>query len=100
MTAMEQDDLLRFAIEILERMKLPYVVTGSMASIMFGEPRLTNDIDIVVRLPASQVKEFCRQFPEDQFYVSEDAARDAVRMQRRLSRPNMPSALIHGKRLF
>ncbi len=31
---------------ILERLKIPYLVTGSIASMAYGEPRLTNDIDI------------------------------------------------------
>ena len=45
---MEQSELLRFAVEALEKMGLRYFVTGSMATIFFGEPRFTNDIDIVV----------------------------------------------------
>ena|SRR5436190_9066351 len=79
---MEQDELLRFAVDVLDRLRIPYVgVTESMASIMFGEPRLTNDIDIVVRLPADRAGEFCSQFPDNDFYVSVDAARDAIRSQ-------------------
>lgn len=48
-------------------------------TIFYGEPRFTNDIDIVVDLPASAVTEFCRQFPAEGFWVSEDAAMEAVR---------------------
>jgi hypothetical protein len=45
---MEQDDLLRRVVGTLERLRLPYLVTGSIATILYGEPRFTNDIDIVV----------------------------------------------------
>ena len=38
-----------------------------------------NDIDIVVDLQELQVADFCCRFPEHEFYVSESAARDAVR---------------------
>lgn len=76
---MEQSELLRFVVSVLERLGLRYFVTGSTVTIFFGEPRFTNDIDIVVDLPAEAVQEFCRQFPEDDFYVSEDAASEAVR---------------------
>ncbi|MGB3940739.1 MAG: hypothetical protein WBK96_04495 [Candidatus Manganitrophaceae bacterium] len=40
-------DLLHAVVEVLERMQIPYLVTGSVASMAYGEPRLTNDIDIV-----------------------------------------------------
>jgi hypothetical protein len=54
-------------------------VTGSTVTIFYGEPRFTNDIDIVVQLPLEAVPAFCRQFPDRDFYVSESAAGDAVR---------------------
>ena len=71
---MEQSELLRFVVSVLERLNLPYFVTGSTVTIFYGEPRFTNDIDIVVDLPAAAVQEFCDQFPEDEFYVSQQSA--------------------------
>ena len=76
---MEPFDLLRYAVGVLETMRLRYFVTGSTATILYGEVRFTNDIDIVVDLPEAQVASFCRQFPSGQFYVSTEAAMDAVR---------------------
>lgn len=75
---MEPYELLRYVVTVLEQLELPYLITGSMASIRFGEPRLTNDIDIVVRLPLDKIGALCGAFPADEFYVSEDAARSAV----------------------
>ena len=75
---MEQFDLLRFVVAAIERVGLRYFVTGSTVTIFYGEPRFTNDIDIVVNLSAPAVREFVQQFPENEFYVSEDAALDAV----------------------
>lgn len=34
----------------LEKLRVTYMVTGSVAAIYYGEPRLTNDVDIVVSL--------------------------------------------------
>ena len=48
---MEQSELLRFVISALERLDLRYFVTGATVTIFYGEPRFTNDIDIVVDLP-------------------------------------------------
>lgn len=76
---MEQSELLRFVVSVLERLDLRYFVTGSTVTIFYGEPRFTNDIDIVVDLPEEAVPEFCRQFPGEDFHVSQDAASDAVR---------------------
>jgi hypothetical protein len=75
---MGQSDLLRFVIEALERIGLRYFVTGSMATIFFGEPRFTNDIDIVVDLPTGKIHEFCSAFPAPEFYLSEETVHRAV----------------------
>ena len=50
-----------------------------MATIAYGEPRLTNDIDLVVRLSPLQVRPLCDAFPEAEFYVSPEAAITAVK---------------------
>lgn len=76
---MDQTELLRFVVDQLEDIGLRYFITGSIASISYGEARFTNDIDIVVDLPARRAADLCRRFPDDQFYVSEDAALDAAR---------------------
>lgn len=76
---MEQSELLRFIVTVLEDLGLKYFVTGSVATTYYGEPRLTNDIDVVVALPGDRVAELCRSFHSPEFYVSEDAARQAVR---------------------
>lgn len=45
---MEQSELLQRIVSELEQMGLRYFVTGSVATIFYGEPRFTNDIDVVV----------------------------------------------------
>jgi hypothetical protein len=32
------------------QLEVPYTVTGSLAAIFYGKPRLTNDVDLVVFL--------------------------------------------------
>ena len=78
---MEQSDLLRFIAGVFETLGLRYFVTGSTVTIFYGEPRFTNDIDVVVDLSTRQIAEFCRWFPEDQFYVSESAIVEAVQQK-------------------
>ena len=48
---MEQIELLRLTLNVLERLEIPYALVGSYGSSIFGEPRFTRDIDILVELP-------------------------------------------------
>ena len=76
---MEQLDILRHAVEALERMKVPYIVVGSIASIAYGESRFTQDIDIIAAFEMKHVEALMASFPEDEFYLSESAVREAIR---------------------
>jgi len=51
---MEPTELLRLVGERLDRLGCERFTTGSLASMVFGEPRFTNDIDIVVRMDERQ----------------------------------------------
>jgi len=76
---MELADLLLRVTRTLEELGIPYLVTGSIATIAYGEPRLTMDIDVVVRLQERAVERLCSAFPSDEFYVSPEAVRGAIR---------------------
>ena len=43
---MEPFELLIIISNAFEKLEIPYFITGSIASITYGEPRFTNDIDI------------------------------------------------------
>jgi hypothetical protein len=43
-------ELLGKIIETLDGLRIPYLVTGSVAAMAYGEPRMTNDIDIVAEV--------------------------------------------------
>jgi len=76
---MEQYELLEYVVACLERLKIPYLVTGAIASMAYGEPRLTNDIDIVADIDLAQVQNVKDCFPEIDFYLDIDAIKDAIR---------------------
>jgi hypothetical protein len=46
----DQPELLKFTIQTLERLKIPYAIVGSFASGVWGESRFTQDIDILIDL--------------------------------------------------
>ena len=75
---MTQAELLRYLVDTLDGLAIDYMIVGSHASIYYGEPRLTQDVDVVVELTPPALPTFLERFPRSEFYVSEDAARDAL----------------------
>jgi hypothetical protein len=65
-------------IHQLERLAVPYFVTGGFASIAYGEPRLTLDIGIVVAIGRQHIQPICDAFPMPEYYISDDAIRLAI----------------------
>ena len=74
-------ELLQKVVSVLERLGIPYLITGSVAAMAFGEPRLTNDIDIVAAIDEKHVRDFLMSFPPDEFYISEETVREAILRQ-------------------
>jgi hypothetical protein len=74
-------DVLRIIGERLESAGIPFMLTGSFALGYYGKPRMTRDLDFVVALILQQVEKLVSAFSQD-FYIDEDAARDAVKSQR------------------
>jgi hypothetical protein len=52
----------------LERLGVPYMVTGSTAGIIYGEPRMTHDVDIVIALTVRDIPAIAAAFPIEEFY--------------------------------
>lgn len=59
-------------LEPLERLGLPYCITGSVAASVYGEPRLTADIDVVLLLKTGDVTALRAAFPDVEYYVPPD----------------------------
>lgn len=68
---------IRRALEALQRAGVPYMLTGSFASSFHGAPRTTQDIDIVIAPTLGSLQRLVSEFPEDQYYVSREAALQA-----------------------
>jgi hypothetical protein len=76
---MEPSDLLRKVAVTLDKLGVAYIVVGSTASTLYGDPRFTNDIDVVLDLQPEQVEAFCAEFPDSEYYLSRAAVESAVR---------------------
>jgi hypothetical protein len=62
------DWLLQFT-EPLDRAGLPYTIVGSVASSIYGEPRATNDLDLVIQMTKSEAAKLAKAYPPESFYV-------------------------------
>ncbi len=65
---MEQVKWVANFIKPINSMDRPYMVTGSLACIVRGEPRVTVDVDLVIQLARGDIDAFLSFFPEDRFY--------------------------------
>lgn len=75
------DEALAVTLQVigaLERLGVPYVVGGSIASSIYGKPRATQDVDVVADLRDEHIPAFVAAL-RDNFYLDEPAVRDAVR---------------------
>lgn len=61
-------DLFSIFTTRLEKAGVPYMVTGSVAGMIYGEPRLTHDVDIVCELDDAAIDRLPSLFPEEEFY--------------------------------
>jgi hypothetical protein len=75
---MSQQELLIRVARVLNEARVEFMITGSFASGLHGEPRPTHDIDLVVALPVSAIPVLVRAFPPPDFLLSEDAVRQAI----------------------
>jgi hypothetical protein len=71
-------DVAALAARHLERLGIQYVVVGSVASALHGEPRATLDVDWTLRLRSSDVQPLCEALAEE-FFVDPAALRESVR---------------------
>jgi hypothetical protein len=65
---MEQAEIFLVFTERLERVGINYMATGSVASMLYGIPRFTHDLDLVIDLPSHQIKSIENTFPLEDFY--------------------------------
>jgi len=78
---MSQQKLLKKVIRTLERAGIQYMITGSVASSLQGEPRSTHDIDMVIAIGKSRAHELVKAFPPPDFYLDEHSILDAINAQ-------------------
>ncbi len=77
---MAPEELLIKISEILHSLKITYAITGGYAVSVWGQPRYTADVDIIVELTEKNIKPLARELLaiEKNVYVDEEVMRDAL----------------------
>jgi hypothetical protein len=71
-------ELLALLVGLLERSRVPYMVTGSLASSYDGEPRATRGVDIVIDPTDEALDRLTESLHDAGFDVDRDVAREAL----------------------
>ncbi len=71
---MPEPNLFKIFTARLNKIGIRYMVTGAVAAIIYGEPRLTHDIDLVIELKLEEVKKIQQAFPSEEFYCPPEEA--------------------------
>jgi hypothetical protein len=78
---MSQQELLKKVIQTLNKAGIQYMLTGSVASSLQGQPRATHDIDMVVAVEKLKAHELAEAFPYPDFYLDEHSILEAIKGQ-------------------
>ncbi len=66
---MLEPDLIELFVGPLQSEGIRYFISGSVAAMLYGEPRVTHDIDLVVFLRATDIAKLPKLYPSPEFYV-------------------------------
>jgi hypothetical protein len=66
---MPEPDLIELFVARFGEIGAHYLVTGSVAATLYGEPRATHDVDLVVELSTAHCDALPEIFPVDAFYL-------------------------------
>lgn len=66
---MPEAELSLLFVRPLNLINARYIVSGSVAAIIYGEPRLTHDVDFVIFLNPENIRRLPEVFPPDRYYL-------------------------------
>ena len=71
------EEVLRTVVDYLAREDIEYVLVGGIAVIVYGNPRTTVDLDIVVKLDEGEIEEFASHLQKEGFFADPEYMKHA-----------------------
>lgn len=75
---MSQLELLKKTLSVLDAHNIEYMLVGSFVSSLYGEPRSTQDIDMIVSINRNHIANLIREFPPPKYYLDEELIQLAI----------------------
>ena len=75
---MSQLELLKKTLSVLDAHNIEYMLVGSFVSSLYGEPRSTQDIDMIVSISRNHIANLIREFPPPKYYLDEELIQLAI----------------------
>lgn len=90
--ALDFEDFIRIILESLQAVGIEYLVGGAIAAWAWGEPRATQDIDVVVNFRAEDIYPFSQELSQRGILIPAEVILDTIIGQR----GDIPINLIHA----
>ena len=74
---MVQEEALKPVIELLNTLKIPYMLVGAIAVNYYSVPRLTHDADLVLQIHPKYIDVLCKSL-ENKYYVDSEMIKEAL----------------------
>ena len=71
-------DFLKLVIEALEAAGVEYLIGGAIAEWAWGEPRATQDLDLVVKIPIKAIKKLSKELEKRDMLIPAEIILDSI----------------------
>ncbi|MBL8091322.1 MAG: hypothetical protein KF758_03005 [Anaerolineales bacterium] len=71
-------DFLKLILDALKETNVDYIIGGAIAEWAWGEPRATQDVDIVINLPIKSINQFSKELEKRNMLVPADIILNAM----------------------
>jgi hypothetical protein len=86
------EDFLKMILSVLEKAGIDYMIGGAVAVWLWGEPRSTQDIDIVIHLGTEQINALSKELEKVNIFLPPDIILENLHE----TRVDLPINAIHG----
>ena len=90
------DEFVKLVIDALEASGVDYLIGGAVAAWAWGEPRATQDVDVVVHIPIEAISKLSQELEKRGMLVPQEIILDAILEDR----ADIPISLIHASSGF
>jgi hypothetical protein len=89
---MSFEDFMKMILSVLEQAGVDYMIGGAVAAWAWGEPRSTQDLDMVIHLPVDKIPALSKEFERVGIYLPSEIILENIQE----TRGDLPINAIHG----